>query len=1379
MPPEAPSRPSLPTRTLQENRPPCSRRNPELGNGLLSTSPLNRKLGDAPIMSSQSRRSQSASPFRLAMPYISPAQLAFSAMEFLPVPLLVLNNLKTVVLANEAMGRLLGLPTRPHELYSALDQVRGQTLSQVGIDMLQDGRPVWVSWEDLLDSIVVDGETEQANEAAQRTSINLDAAGDATPTTPDPGAITDGGSTRADSRGLAPSETVTASKSSTNSVIEVIISSKAYKPTALNQNVDKHILAKMIITVFEVDEHQTYFTLTFTNTETPAASVPTKRSFPRSSSTALEVAERKTISNSNPPSVGSSRESNSPSFRMSPHSVSLSSTPFPPMGPPSRSSMSSTPSLFQKMTTIKDALLDNTEMPILAMWKDGSAPVMNAAARDLFINPHSADHIDTQGFDLLREWEVWDEDFNHQIDPDGFPIAVLLKRGTSFTGMRVGMLSGWQNKRVVFDVMGEIIKDPISGDMIAGVVTCRDVTSMAQEITNMKETEEEKFKLICDTMPQMVWTTTPEGLHDFFNSRWYDYTGLSPEDSLGLGWKNPFHPDDMPSSLRRWKHSLATGDEYMTEYRCLSKEGEWRWMLGRALPQRNKQTGKIEKWFGTCTDVHESLETKAAAKQMRQQLLSVLSHAKTTIFSVDQEQRVTMLEGAILWGGNKEGRNEGNGGSGSESEDDMYAMKYIGKNVNGVFNDLNPQMRQGEVPAFLAPMHEMFAGKRTQELVQEHEINDHFFRTRFIPLFGKQIRDGPMNERPVEGAIGVVMDVTELKERESHIKAQAKEKRQLLANEAAAKEANRLKSQFLANMSHEIRTPITGVIGMAELLSDMDLSEEQSEYAENITRSANALLTIINDILDFSKVESGRLDIEEVQFSLSVVVQDVSKMLSFAAERKNLAFRSDVSADVAKELCVLGDPGRVRQIITNLLTNSIKFTNSGYVNFSVSKEKETDDMIEIKFVVEDTGIGIEEAVRKRLFKPFSQGDPSTARKFGGTGLGLTISKNLLELMRGRITLESSVGNGTTATFWVPFNKPQTAQMSSLVEIGPLPDRLQSEMSVSCNSSEYEHLIHTPPGELSVDKTRSPRRAKSAHLPLPLQLGIDADLPMSERAKIMVLVVEDNAINQQIATKTIKKLGFNVDAAWNGKEALEYMDASQQGIMSKPDIILMDVQMPVIDGYKATHILRHHVPYRAYARDVPIVAMTASAIQGDREKCTKAGMDDYLAKPVKSKVLERMLIRWSRTRRRTPPETVTTDYSVSDCSEVSESCPSADIPFLAFLDNGETPTPGERSLKLERTGSGDHGNQLTPKPMVRNGSHDVTTFPFGSYSSASSQARQLDTNERAMQLRDEKLLGSAGGNAPSKTHHLSEGDSLTEENVERLEKEGTVGRSNKQ
>lgn len=248
-------------------------------------------------------------------------------------------------------------------------------------------------------------------------------------------------------------------------------------------------------------------------------------------------------------------------------------------------------------------------------------------------------------------------------------------------------------------------------------------------------------------------------------------------------------------------------------------------------------------------------------------------------------------------------------------------------------------------------------------------------------------------------------------------------------------------------------------------------------------------------------MESGRLDIEEVQFSLSVVVRDVSKMLGFAAERKNLIFESNIAVGLEKDLIVLGDPGRVRQIITNLLTNSIKFTSEGRVKFSVVKAKETADTFEVKFVVEDTGIGIEDDIRKRLFKPFSQADSSTARRFGGTGLGLTISKNLVDLMHGRIQLESQLGIGTTATFWIPFNKPQFHDGNDvLIDIGSLPDRLQSEMSVSCSSSDFNEA-----GKGSGSKSPG---VKSGTLSMTPPVSRELEMAKEKRASVKILLVED-------------------------------------------------------------------------------------------------------------------------------------------------------------------------------------------------------------------------------------------------------------------------------
>ncbi|KUJ24103.1 uncharacterized protein LY89DRAFT_12234 [Mollisia scopiformis] len=1302
----------------------------------------------------------------------TPAQLAMSALQYLPYPLLVLGSLKTLVMANEAMVRLLGIEddveedTASDDGMSSLDKLRGQTLSQLGIDMIQDGRPVWVSWESFLESLADDLDTTVEDDSQQ--TISESGEGDATPT-----------AERAEPWSRKSGNNKSQSMVH-DAVVEVIITkdaisqkvfAKARKP--VNSNRTPHTLAKMIITVWEIGDER-YFTLTFTSTETSHNSTMAESKL--QSRHVTRAAKHRSLgsadsgSHSSPSSVSSGRSSSTQdgsstsSAITSPTNASMSTSPFPPLGPPSKTPLSSGPSALQKVVMMKDALLDNTTVPIIAMWKDESLTIPNKAARDLF-HPNADLSNVKDGVDLVSKWHVWDETFTTRLEPSEYPISVLVKTQTPFSSRKIGIFDPTTDKKIVFDVLGEAIRDENTGEFLAGIVTCRDITSMTQQINDIKEKDEQRFQLICDSMPQMIWTTTPDGLHDWFSQRWYDYTGLTEDESLGMGWKLPFHPDDMTSTGKRWTHSLATGDPYMTEYRCRSKSGEWRWMLGRALPMRNSKTGAIEKWFGTCTDIHEAVESRFAAKRMRQQLLSVIAHAQVTLFSVDRHRKITLLEGAFIWD------LESEIGSGDESSNGRPTKgeDYIGKNVYDVFYATQNGRSRDGIPESLRPIEDILTGK-TMEDVHEHCIDNRWYRTRFIPVLGKKTNGGHVNEAFIDGVIGVSMDITEVKDRETELQLQEKENTRLLANEAAAKEASRLKSQFLANMSHEIRTPIAGVIGMAELLSDMDLDEEQRDCAENIQRSANGLLTVINDILDFSKVESGRLDIEEVQFSLSVVVKDVSKMLGFAAERKNLMFQSDITVGVEKDLIVMGDPGRVRQIITNLLTNSIKFTSEGYVKFSVLKESETADTFEVKFVVEDTGIGIEEEVRKRLFKPFSQADSSTARRFGGTGLGLTISKNLVDLMHGRIQLESSLGSGTTATFWIPFNKPQFHDGAALIDIGSLPDRLQSEMSVSCNSSDYEQAVGTPPMQSPIDPHKH-RHHKPSSISMIPPAAPEFELSPAERANIKILLVEDNAINQQIALKTIKKLGFVVNAVWNGKEALDYLLAADKpnAPHPKPDIILMDVQMPIIDGYKATHLLRHHTPYNVLCRNIPIVAMTASAIQGDREKCKKAGMDDYLAKPVKGKTLEKMLVRWALSRRipRTPGENGSIGYEFdgSDCSEPGEhNCGTAAVPM--FGQGKKTAKPKTEEKKPEVL------QPSRPSMSQRQKSHTLT-LP-GTESEGDRVERREEAEEKATALRDEKLVEAAAGHpgervvGPVQVEDL--GQRLTVENVGKLDRE---------
>lgn len=716
------------------------------------------------------------------------------------------------------------------------------------------------------------------------------------------------------------------------------------------------------------------------------------------------------------------------------------------------------------------------------MWKDESFGIPNKALLRLL--PKDRTYAPGDQRDFLTQFVVWTEDFQRELSLEEFPIIEICRTRQRVEKARLGMRQPVTGNRIVFEVNGEPVFHEESGEFLGGIVVFKDITEYTNQIAAQIEENEKQFEYIANFMPVMVWTTTSDGLHDWFSKRWYDYTGLTVDQSLGEGWRLPFHPDDVSVTAQHWSHCLETGDEYRVEYRCQRYDGEWRWMLGRALPFHN-DTGRIVKWFGTCTDIHDLVLARQEARRTREQLQQVIKHAKILLWAVNRDNKLVLLEGD---GGDMKSAPEGRAG-----KEDM-----LGKDIFDVF-----RMTDVDKSRWHDPIQEILDGKQQDEIVMGRYLSEtRFYRTRLVPLMSAARTAGVDGNAFVDGVIGVSMDITELREREDQLREQEKENSRLLANAAAAKEASRMKSQFLANMSHEIRTPIAGVIGMSELLFDMNLDDEQKECTENIHRSANSLLTVINDILDFSKVESGRLDVEEVQFSLSVVLSDVNKMMSFAAQRKGLAYQSSIQDEVQTDLRVMGDPGRLRQILTNVLTNSIKFTSTGLVKLTVLISHESKDAVTVNFTVSDTGIGIEEEVRKRLFQPFSQADSSTARRFGGTGLGLTISKNLVELMKGQIWLDSKLGQGTTATFWIPFSKVSSQDNGSpLVNLESIPDRLQSDVSVSCGSSEG----HTPPltPQISNGQSRKSFPALNANIPDHVM-----SLSEAERQKVHILVVED-------------------------------------------------------------------------------------------------------------------------------------------------------------------------------------------------------------------------------------------------------------------------------
>lgn len=520
-------------------------------------------------------------------------------------------------------------------------------------------------------------------------------------------------------------------------------------------------------------------------------------------------------------------------------------------------------------------------------------------------------------------------------------------------------------------------------------------------------------------------------------------------------------------------------------------------------------------------DITKRREIEIALRQSEEKYRSLVENITEVIFSVDLEGKFTYISPVI-------------------KQLSYFEVEEI---IGTPFTDyIHPDDLEGLIESFQ---------KSLQGISEPYEFRV-FDKKGGIKFMRSSSRLKYENGNPV-GLHGVLIDISHQKISEEELKKAKTE----------AESAVKIKSQFLATMSHEIRTPMNGVIGMTDLLMLTNLNSEQKEYVETIKSSGEVLLSLINDILDFSKIESGKLKIENYPCDIRKCIEELINTFVPIAKTKKLKLKSFVYENVPNT--IVSDSSRIRQILSNLISNAIKYTEQGEINVYINALSFVNGNIELEFSVKDTGIGIEKHSIPQLFQPFTQLDTSTTRKNSGTGLGLIISKHLVEMMKGKIRVESTPGMGSKFIFTIT------------------------------GKQDKENL------KLEFEKK-------------PLNFNLSNEIPLN------ILLVEDNLINQKVTVRLLKKFGYILDVAVNGSEALEMVKRKEY------NIIFMDIQMPVMDGFEATKRIKRMFP----VDKCPIViAMTAAVMKGDKEKCLEAGMMDYIPKPVLPEAVQAAIEKWGK------------------------------------------------------------------------------------------------------------------------------------------------------
>ena len=667
---------------------------------------------------------------------------------------------------------------------------------------------------------------------------------------------------------------------------------------------------------------------------------------------------------------------------------------------------------------------------------------------------------------------------------------------------------------------------------------------------------EARFRALCDSSPMLIWTSDTSGGRDYFNQRWLDFTGRPVASEQGDGWTQSIHRDDLWRTVEAYVAAINDRTAFEITYRLRRSDGQFRTLVDRGTPRFNAR-GEFTGFVGACADVSDLTES-------RRQLRAQAEHMDTTVRSANL--------GTWDW----------NVTNGDVRFNDLaqtmlgYEPGELGSSVEAWEDLVHPD----DQPQRLRAIYEHLEG-RTREYRCEYRVRRKDGDWMWLLDVGR-VTERDEESAPLR-AMGVHIDVTESHKVESELREARLQ----------AEAANRAKSEFLANMSHEIRTPMTAIIGYAELLGDIgDRSKappERLAYIDTIRRNGDHLLSIINDILDLSKIEAGKMSIERVALNPLQILHDVESLMSVKARDKSLSLRVVQDSDVPAT--IVSDPVRLRQIIVNLVSNAIKFTETGGVTVRVSTVEPQSPEPRLLVSVQDTGIGMTPKQVAGLFNAFQQADASTTRRFGGTGLGLRISKSLARMLGGDVTVESEPGKGSTFTL--------------VVATGPLAG---------------VEMINAERGRVVVRTDRPAEAAPAAASP--------AEPGSGPLRGVRVLLVEDGPDNQRLISHHLRRAGAEVTIADNGRIALEKLtiDATVEGTMRDPapfDLIVTDMQMPEIDGYSLAMRLRAGGWRRG------IVALTAHAMEGDAQKCLKAGCDAYATKPIDRPALIEVCRKWAR------------------------------------------------------------------------------------------------------------------------------------------------------